>query len=792
MNQESNINNEANVESNVDLRGLFEYYFHFWPWFLLGLIISISIAFLNIRYSTFQYEATTSIMIKDNAKSGVSKELEAFKDLGIIGGNSSNNIINEIEIITSRKIVRKVVEKLNLNISYYTSSTIKETEAYTDSPIFLTFTKNKKDIYNYSNIFFIKLKENDTYDLIDFNDELISSYSFGEEVEYFGVFFKIKKNLFSTNKRKDIRVVINSAGEITSSYQARISISEINKQSSVLKISLTDPVQNKAKDFLNELINQYNLDAINDKNIISEKTKQFIDDRLKKVKEELNILDNNVKQFKENNDFSGIPEEISITFKTLQETNQQINITKTKLSFVEWIEDLLTQESTTGQLLPLSVGFEDSGLSSAIDKYNELLLLREKTGLDAGPENPVINEIDSQIVSFTSSLLKSLTNIKKALEIQLNILNDESEKIFSLVRSIPNTERGFIDIARQQEIIGSLYKYLLKKKEETDISLAITVSNAKIIDFAYGSGVPISPKKNQIYMFALIFGFFVPFSIIYLLEMFDTKINNRIDLEKGLQNISILGEVPFDENLKDGQNNIRGITAESTRVLRSSISFLLKKEKANTIVVTSTTKGEGKSFISFNLALSYSALGKKVILVGADLRNPQLHNRIGIKRDTQGLSTYLSNENFNDLNTLITRGSGPKEMDYLLSGAIPPNPSELLMRPRMKELLERLKEQYDVILIDSAPLLLVSDTTSLLPLSDLVVYVSRAQFSDKNIFPFIKDLQNRPNIPPFGMVLNGLIAAPRSGYNYKYGYRYSYTYKYNYGYGYGYEADKDS
>ena len=189
--------------------------------------------------------------------------LEAFKDLGIIGANSSNNVINEIEIITSRKIVRKVIEKLNLNISYYTSSTIKETEEYTNSPIYLTFTKNKKEIYNYSNIFFIELKENDTYDLIDVNDELISSYSFGEEVEYSGVFFKIKKNLFSTNKRKNIRVVINSSGELTSSYQARISISEINKLSSVLKISLTDPVQNKAKDFLNELVNQYNLDAIN-------------------------------------------------------------------------------------------------------------------------------------------------------------------------------------------------------------------------------------------------------------------------------------------------------------------------------------------------------------------------------------------------------------------------------------------------------------------------------------------------------------------------------------------------
>ena len=278
--------------------------------------------------------------------------------------------------------------------------------------------------------------------------------------------------------------------------------------------------------------------------------------------------------------------------------------------------------------------------------------------------------------------------------------------------------------------------------------------------------------------------------------MLDTKINTRDDLERGLQGIPILGEVPFDEDLKKGQQDIRGITAESSRVLRSSLSFLFKKETGNVIIVTSTTKGEGKSFVSYNLAASYKALGKKVILVGADLRNPQIHNRLGIERGYKGLSTFLADKNYTDLDGLIIKDSNSNKIDVLLSGAIPPNPSELLMRPRMKEFLEHLKVQYDFVIIDSAPLLLVSDTMPLLPLSDLVVYVSRAQYSDKNIFPFIKELQNRPNIPPFGMVLNGLIAGPRSGYNYKYGYRYSYrysySYKYNYGYGYGYGADKDS
>ena len=271
---------------------------------------------------------------------------------------------------------------------------------------------------------------------------------------------------------------------------------------------------------------------------------------------------------------------------------------------------------------------------------------------------------------------------------------------------------------------------------------------------------------------------------MYILKSLDSKINTREDLEIGLKDIPILGEVPLDENFDD--NDSRGVIAESTRVIRSSLSFLIKDQKSNIITVTSTTKGEGKSFVAFNIARSYSSLGKRVILLGCDLRNPQIHARMGVSRTSSGITTYLADENFNDIDSLIINDKSSDNIDVILSGAIPPNPSELLMRPRMKELLDQISNLYDVIVIDSAPLLLVSDTTSLLPLSDIVVYVTRAQYSEKQIFPFITELQNRQNMPPFGMVLNGLIAGSKTGYKY----RYSYSYKYNYGYGYGYGSDE--
>ena len=337
--------------------------------------------------------------------------------------------------------------------------------------------------------------------------------------------------------------------------------------------------------------------------------------------------------------------------------------------------------------------------------------------------------------------------------------------------------------------------FLLERREEASISYESTLPNTRIINNAYTDSISVAPKKMVVFLTAVFLGLLIPLGVLFLLKLIDNKINTREDLEKGLQGLTILGEVPLDENYDASENDDRGIIAESTRVIRSSMSFLINQNKPQVVIATSTTKGEGKSFISYNIAKSYNALGKKVILIGADLRNPKVHTLLGIERGNLGLSTFLNDVNYNDLDKLIVKGKSIDEIDYLLSGAIPPNPSELLMRPRLKELLEILKSSYDLIIIDSAPLLLVSDTTPMLSLCDLVVYVTRAQYSDKNIFPFIKEMYGRENMPPFGIVLNGLVASASSsgygyGYRYSYKYRYSYTYKYNYGYGYGYGRDE--
>ena len=401
-------------------------------------------------------------------------------------------------------------------------------------------------------------------------------------------------------------------------------------------------------------------------------------------------------------------------------------------------------------------------------------------------------QLSIQLDNAKSAIIIGVNRYVESLQTSLSGYQQMEFKTKGIVASLPSKENTLRAYARDFKIVEELYVFLLRRKEEASISYISALPNIKILSIGVSNTSPISPKVQITYMAAFLLSLLIPFGILFLLKVLDTKINTKDDLEKGLKGITVLGEMPFTDTPNKQDNSGRGLIAESTRVLRAGLSFQLKSDITNVICVTSTIKGEGKSFVSYNLAKSYSALGKKVLIVGADLRNPQLHKFLGEKRENRGLTTYLSNENFTDIDSLITKATTDGDLDYLLTGAIPPNPSELLMRPRTKELLEVLKQSYDFIIIDSAPLLLVSDTTAILPICDSVVYVTRSQYSDKKLFSFILDMQQRENVPPFAMVLNGMRAGANNGYNYGYKYRYSYGYTYNYGYGYGYGSDSET
>jgi len=779
-NFENSLNNEGN---SIDIKREWSYYFFFWPWFLLTISLALVGSYTYLRYTPNIYSSSAQVQI---TKSDASSSFLTSEVTSLFG--TRVNVENDIAVITSNHILSQVVQQLDLQTSITLIGRVKSSLEFGEQIPFEIEFKNPDYFQNWELVFSngaalissdtisFKLNKNETLENDYFSFSIKNDYLFTKDLEY-----NIQRTSlnFATAVLKN-RVIANSGSKSTSSEVINLGINGTNK------------LRNDA--ILNALIQVVIADRIEDQRQLSSATIKFIDTRLETLKNTLDKISKKTIEYQQENNIYDTEQQTSSLLSNIVKENEETFKLKIQLEIAtSLLEQLNSQQNF--EILPANIGIVDVNINQLIASYNTLVIERNNLLISTTKNSPLVLKITEQLNRIRKANLEGIRLYIENLEVSLSSYQKITDENLGIISSFPEKGYTLRTLAREFKFTEDLLVFLSQRKEEASIGYVSVLPNLKVLSYGISDNFPVSPKKNIIYLGGLVLGLLVPFGILFLLKLLDTKINTREDLEKGLPSLTILGEVPFDENYSS-ENDDRGIIAESTRVIRSSMSFLLNQNKPQVIIATSTTKGEGKSFISYNIAQSYNALGKKVILIGADLRNPQVHTLLGIERKNLGLSTFLNDVNYNDLDKLIVKGKSIDELDYLLSGAIPPNPSELLMRPRMKELLEILKSSYDLIIIDTAPLLLVSDTSPLLPLCDLVVYVTRAQYSDKNIFPFIKEMHSRENMPPFGMVLNGLIASASSsgygyGYRYSYKYRYSYTYKYNYGYGYGYGRDEE-
>jgi len=777
-NKIENISNIEN-EDSFNLKNELSYFLFFWPWFTLTIILSLIGCYTYLRYTPNVYSSSAQVQI---TKSDASSSFLTTEVTSLFG--SRVNVENDISVITSNHILRQVVEQLNLQTIITTEGIIKSSLLFDEKLPFKIDFKNPNEIQQWTlsfsdesalitnGILNFKINKNQTlendYFTLTINDEI----------------FDVKKNYIIT------RTSLKSA---TDSLKKRIGARPASDRGEIINLSISGTNRRRNDAILNSLIEVIINDRIADQRQLSGASIKFIESRLKTLKSSIDSISEKTINFQINNNvFNEEIQTSSALSKIVKENEAAFNL-KIQLEIANSLLNQLKNQDDF-EILPANIGILDESINQQIGTYNNMVIDRNTILVSATNKSPLVLQINEQLKRLKKANLEGIMRYIENLRVSLSNYQKINKESMDIASGLPEKAYSMRTLAREFKFAEDLLVFLSQRKEEASISYVSVLPNLKVLSYGVSNNTPVSPKTQIIYMGGLFAGLVIPFGILFLLRLLDTKINTREDVEKGLPGLSILGEVPFDENYSS-ENDDRGIVAESTRVIRSSMSFLLNQNKPQVIITTSTIKGEGKSFVSYNIAQSYNALGKKVILIGADLRNPQVHTLLGIERGNLGLSTFLNDVNYNDLDKLIVKGKSIDEIDYLLSGAIPPNPSELLMRPRMKELLEILKSSYDLIIIDTAPLLLVSDTTPLLPLCDLVVYVSRAQYSDKNIFPFIKEIHGRENMPPFGMVLNGLIASASSGYGYgyrySYKYRYSYTYKYNYGYGYGYGRDED-
>jgi capsular exopolysaccharide synthesis family protein len=771
-------------EKEHSLREIVDQYTRFWFLFVLGLIVALVVAHIYLTYSTNYYLSSATVIIKDE-KSGEASELAAFSDLGgFLNRYGGSKIENELAIFRSKRIIREAVKQLNLNITYESVGTFKDGELYSYKPFVVQYLSfNDSTNSRQAPTLYFEVMSPINYKLENTSGDINSTYIFGEKVVLpFGEITVIP--VLDNGKRfenfigKTVAVTYRDIDALALAYQKRIQVSNDIKNSNVVQLSLKSPVREKAEDFINELVDQYNEDAIHDRGQVAKKTSDFIDSRLVIITRELDSVERNKEQFKSSNRLTNIEAEAQLILESASEfekkqfdVNTQLELANTMIEYME--------QASNNDLLPSNIGLESENVTQDVNNYNALILHRNKLLRTSTAKNPVVVNVNNQIDGIRSSILSSLKNTTNALKISLRDLNFQETSLNSKLSRVPNTEKVYRGIERQQAIKEQLYLFLLQQREEASISLAVTSSKAKVVDTAFSSRAPISPNRPLIYLGAGLAGLLLPFLFIYAGSLLDNKVNNRRDVEKGLGETSLIGEIP---KLKKGEEeliqiNDRSILAESFRILRTNLQYLFINKldnghKANTVFVTSTIKGEGKTFVAFNLALTLAQTGKQVALVGADIRNPQLQRYLPKESQSRkGLTEYIIDPTLS-ITDLAAKSRYNENLSVVLSGTIPPNPAELLMEDRTKAFFEEIRDIYDYVVVDTAPSMLVTDTIIINKLADVTLYVIRANYTEKRLLEFPTDAIADGRLVNVAAVLNN-VTLNNFGYGNKYGYSYS-------------------
>ena len=544
------------------------------------------------------------------------------------------------------------------------------------------------------------------------------------------------------------------------------------------------------QDFINQLLEMYNRNTNNDKNEIAQKTAEFIDERISIISKELGSTEADLETFKRDAGITDLTSEAQIALAGNAEYEKKSVENRTQISLVNDLRKYL--KGNEYEVLPSNVGLQDAALIGAIERYNEMLVERKRLLRTSTENNPTIVNLDTSIRAMKANVQATLEGTLQGLMITKSNLDREASRYSRRISNAPGQERAYVSIARQQEIKAGLYLMLLQKREENAIALAATANNAKIIDEAIADDTPVSPKRSMIYLIALVLGVGIPVGIIYLIELTKFKIEGRADVEK-LTSVPIIGDIPLtdEKNDKNGSiavfENKNNLMSETFRNIRTNLQFMLDNDQ-KVILVTSTVSGEGKSFVSANLAISLSLLGKKVVIVGLDIRKPGLNKVFHLSNKEKGITQFLSNPE-TDLMELVQPSDINKNLFILPGGSVPPNPTELLARNGLDKAIEILKQNFDYVIMDTAPIGMVTDTLLVGRVADLSVYVCRADYTHKAEYTLINELAIEKKLSKLCTVINGVDLKKRKyGYYYgygKYGKYYGYGKRYGYGYGYG-------
>ena len=786
-------------EEQVNIQELLFRYLIHWPWFVVSIIICIACAWGYLRLTTPIYNISATVLIKDEKKGGGASMSSDLEKMGLEGFvSSSSNVDNEIEVLRSKSLAREVVNNLGLFVTYMDEDEFPSKELYHTSPVLVSLTHQEAD----------KLPGRMEINMILQPTGALGVQITVGEKEYRKQFDKLPAvfptdegtiAFFANNdtlsavcpenitKERHITAFINRPFSVLKEYVSSLSIAPTSKTTSVVVISLENTNTRRGRDYINKLLEMYNINANNDKNEVAQKTAEFIDERIGIISKELGSTEQDLENFKRSAGITDLSSEAQIALTGNAEYEKKRVENQTQINLVMDLQRYM--KGNEYEVLPSNIGLQDAASAGAIDRYNQMLVERKRLLRTSTENNPTIINLDTSIRAMRTNVQATLDATLKGLQITKEDLAREASRYSRRINDAPTQERQFVSIARQQEIKSGLYLMLLQKREENAITLAATANNVKIIDEALADDNPISPKKMLVYLAALVLGVGLPVGVIYLIGLTKFKIEGRADVEK-LTSLPVVGDIPLaDEKtgsiaVFENQNNLM---SETFRNVRTNLQFMLENGK-NVILVTSTISGEGKSFISANLAISLSLLGKKVVIVGLDIRKPGLNKVFNIPKKEHGITQYLTNTTAN-LMDFVQPSDINKNLFILPGGTVPPNPTELLARGGLEKAIETLKANFDYVILDTAPVGMVTDTLLIGRVADLSVYVCRADYTHKAEFTLINELAENNKLPNLCIAVNGLdLNSRKYGYYYgygKYGKYYGYGKRYGYGYGYG-------
>lgn len=758
-----------------------------WKWFVLSLIICIGLAAVYLRYTTPIYQASAKLLIKDNDQDGGGRSANMLNSatLGMI--SNSNGFDNELEILTSHSLAQQAVRDLKLYVNYYHVGKVKDVLMYKTQPINVDVDPSHLERLNAPIDLKIERTGNSyhvtgTYFVPVNDDQANGPFSIDKTFSQLPATIGTRAGIISFNANtvvpmKDgdvMKVNIQSPKFAANKYVGELNVSQTSKTTTIAQLTLSDEDPQRAIDYLQQLSICYNRQANEDKNEVAERTEEFINGRLEKINAELGNTEGQLESYKKRNGMIDLKANATSAFSNADQYSQKLSEANTQVALLDEMQNYMDNPNNRFQPLPSNVGLNDDAATSLISNYNQLVQRRNLLLQSASENSPSVMPLTTQIEDMDRAIRRALKQARRNLDIQRNSVASQYGKYQGQVGESPEQERMLTQIGRQQEVKSGLYLMLLQKREENSISLAATADKGKLID-GPALGGKVSPKSSMILLAALIIALGLPAIIIFLLEFFRYKIEGHEDVAK-LTTLPIIGDVAVStESAKTKgeiviHENRNNQMEEIFRSMRTNLQFVLEKDE-KVIMFTSSTSGEGKTFITSNLAVSFALLGKKVLLVGLDIRKPRLADLFEIDDHQHGITNLLvkNDPTWEEIQQQLVPSGINNNLTLLMAGPTPPNPSELVSRKSLDDIFAELRKHYDYILVDTAPVGLVTDTIEIGRICDATVFVCRADFTPKESIVMINSLHNQKKLPKINIVING-IDMSRKKYGYYYGY----------------------